>query len=142
MRKIVNFVLSAVMVWGLVMGINGCAGSKQNVETSQPAAETPQETPGEAVDMTGLWIMAVETSQGSGTPSFDLTQEGDQLSGIYSGTFGEFPVTGAVAGNKFEIRYESSGSVVKYIGEVDGDKAKGEVDYGQYGKGTFTGEKN
>ncbi len=138
MKKAAYLALSAVLILGMAIAVNGCAGSKESMETADtaPAGDGPA-----PVDMTGLWIMSVDTPNGSGTPSFDLTQEGDQLSGTYTGRFGEFPVTGNVNGNQFEIRYDSSGALIKYIGECDGNAVKGKVDFGTYGSGTFTGEK-
>ena len=93
------------------------------------------------VDMTGTWDLKVETPNGKGTPVFELKQEGNKLTGKYSGAFGESPVEGTVNGKSFEINYKSGGVAVKYSGEVEGSTVKGEVDYGSYGKGTFTGKK-
>ncbi len=138
MKKASNVVISVVMILGLVMMFSGCAGSKENMDET-PASAAADAPP---ADMAGLWIMQVETPRGTGTPSFDINQEGNELSGTYSGKFGEFPITGTVTGNQFEISYDSSGTLVKYIGETDGAKCKGKVDYGSYGGGTFTGEKN
>lgn len=141
MKRSLYLVLLVIAVLGLVLGITGCAGSQKSVEKDQSAASAAPAASSKNADMNGLWIMTVETPQGSGSPSFDLQQEGDQLSGTYSGRFGEFPVKGTVTGNRFVIEYESSGTLVKYMGEVTGDKVKGEVDYGSYGGGTFIGER-
>lgn len=93
------------------------------------------------VDMTGKWTMEVKSETSSGSPVFDLKQEGDKLSGTYAGKFGEAPVTGTVTGNEFKLTYEMSGVAVTYSGKVDGSKCEGDVDYGMYGKATFTGTK-
>lgn len=93
------------------------------------------------VDMTGKWTMAVEKDGSTGNPVFDLKQEGAKLTGTYAGKFGEAPVTGSVEGGNFSITYEMSGVVVTYAGTTDGATCKGEVDYGMYGTGTFTGKK-
>ena len=37
-----------------------------------------------AADVTGTWIMAVQTSAGSGSPTFVLVQKGDALSGSWA----------------------------------------------------------
>lgn len=40
-----------------------------------------------AADVTGTWIMNVETSAGSGSPTFVLVQKDDALSGTYKGSW-------------------------------------------------------
>jgi hypothetical protein len=97
------------------------------------------------VDVTGKWTMAVETQAGSGTPTFDLKQDGENVTGHYSGQLGEAPVTGTVKGNEVVLTYKVSGQgqelVVTYTGTVEGDTMKGKVSLGEFGDGTFTGKK-
>ena len=94
------------------------------------------------VNVTGKWSMVVETSQGSGTPTFTLKQDGNKLTGTYSGFFGEAPVTGTVKGNDVEIKYTMRGSLTIYKGKVDGNKIVGTVDIGGgQATGTFDGMK-
>lgn len=92
-------------------------------------------------DMTGKWTMQVTSDSGTGSPVFTLKQEGQTLSGTYSGQFGEAPVTGTVTGNDFKITYEMSGTVVTYSGKVQGKACEGNADFGAFGKATFTGKK-
>jgi hypothetical protein len=96
-------------------------------------------------DVSGTWLMSVETQAGSGTPTFTLVQKGDQLSGTYKGQFGEAPVTGTVKGNDITITYKISAQGqdvdVVYTGTLDGDKVSGKVKLGSFGDGTFTGKK-
>jgi hypothetical protein len=99
-----------------------------------------------AADVSGKWRFEVETEMGSGSPTFDLKQDGEKLSGTYKGVLGEAPVTGTVKGDDVEISFEASPQgqkiTVKYMGKLDGpDKIKGSVDLGGFGKGTFTGQK-
>jgi hypothetical protein len=98
-----------------------------------------------AADVTGTWIMSVETSAGSGSPSFVLVQKGDALSGSYKGQLGEAPVTGTVKGDDVTIEYKVDGPAgslaVKYSGRTDGKTMSGKVSLGQLGDGTFTGTK-
>lgn len=42
-----------------------------------------------AADISGTWEFNVETSQGSGSPSFEFKQNGEKLTGTYSGMFGK-----------------------------------------------------
>jgi len=98
-----------------------------------------------AADVTGTWIMAVETSAGSGSPTFVLVQKGDALSGTYKGQLGEAQVTGTVKGDEVTIEYKVDGQAgslaVKYSGKTDGKTMSGKVSLGQLGDGTFTGTK-
>jgi hypothetical protein len=98
-----------------------------------------------AADVTGTWIMAVETGAGSGSPTFVLVQKGDALTGSYKGQLGEAQVTGTVTGNDVVIEYkvDAQGQVlaVKYTGKVDGNSMSGKVSLGQLGEGTFKGTK-
>jgi hypothetical protein len=98
-----------------------------------------------AADVTGTWIMAVETGAGSGSPTFILVQKGEALSGSYKGQLGEAQVTGTVKGEDVTIEYkvEAQGQslAVKYSGKTDGKTMSGRVSLGQLGEGTFTGTK-
>jgi hypothetical protein len=98
-----------------------------------------------AADVTGTWIMAVETGAGSGSPTFVLVQKGEALSGSYKGQLGEAQVTGSVKGDDVIIEYKVEGQAgslaVKYSGKTDGKTMSGKVSLGQLGEGTFTGAK-
>jgi hypothetical protein len=96
-----------------------------------------------ASDVSGTWSARVELDAGSGTATFVLKQEGDHLSGSYSGALGEAKVTGSVKGDDVEWVFETedAGKVV-YKGKLEGaSKIKGTAEYGQMGKGTFTADK-
>ena len=98
-----------------------------------------------AADVTGTWIMAVETGAGSGSPTFILVQKGETLSGSYKGQLGEAQVAGTVKGDDVVIEYKVEGQAgslaVKYTGKTDGKTMSGKVSLGQLGEGTFTGTK-
>jgi hypothetical protein len=98
-----------------------------------------------AADVTGTWIMSVQTSAGSGSPTFVLVQKGEALSGSYRGQLGEAQVTGSVKDDEVTIEYKVDGQAgslaVKYSGKTDGKTMSGKVSLGQLGEGTFTGTK-
>ena len=97
-----------------------------------------------AADISGSWEFAVETSQGSGTPSFEFKQEGEKLSGTYSGQFGTAKLSGSVKGDEVEFTFEipDMDGKVRYKGTLDGPtRMKGNVEYGDVAKGTFTAKK-
>jgi hypothetical protein len=93
-----------------------------------------------ASNLTGTWNAKVELGDQNGTPTFVLKQEGEKLSGTYSGALGEAPIHGTVKGNDVTIDFEASGAAIHYAGKVDseGKKIEGTVDYGGQASGTFT----
>lgn len=99
-----------------------------------------------AADVTGTWNAQVETSAGSGTPTFVLKQSGETLTGTYSGQLGDAKLTGSVKGTQIEFSFQVSPAgdaiTVVYSGTLDGDKKmKGKVKLGDLGEGSFTAEK-
>ena len=96
-------------------------------------------------NVTGNWTMTVETSQGSGTPTFTLKQEGKAVTGTYKGSLGEAPVTGTIEGANITLKYNIAAQgvelVVTYTGTVEGATMKGKVVLGEFGEGTFSGKK-
>ena len=60
-----------------------------------------------AADVSGTWQLTVETSQGSGSPTLVLQQQGEQLTGTFnSQIFGEAKITGSVKGTAIEFSFE------------------------------------
>lgn len=107
------------------------------------AALLPLLAAGADQDVTGTWSMVVESPQGSGTPTFTLTQEGETITGTYEGFFGEAPVTGTMKGDEVTLSIEvtAQGQDVKvdYVATVDGDTMAGKVVFGEFGEATFEG---
>jgi hypothetical protein len=97
----------------------------------------------DAPDVTGTWTMAVETSMGSGNPTFVLTQKGEEIAGRYEGLFGEAPVAGTIKGNEvalsFTVSAQGQEMKIEYVGTVEGDAMAGKVVFGGFGEGTFKG---
>jgi lipopolysaccharide export system protein LptA len=98
------------------------------------------------LDVAGNWALTVETAGGTGTPSVELKQDGETLTGNYSSQiFGEQKVTGTIKGNaitfSFTASLEGSTVTVTYSGTADAATMKGKVTVGDLGEGTFTGKK-
>ncbi|HEV2988811.1 MAG TPA: hypothetical protein VG759_10240 [Candidatus Angelobacter sp.] len=93
-----------------------------------------------ASNLTGTWNATVKLGDQGGSPTFVLKQDGDKLTGTYSGALGEAPVKGTVKGDEVTIDFDASGAPVHYEGKVDksGNKIEGTVDYGGQASGTFT----
>lgn len=97
------------------------------------------------VDVTGKWAFNVETAAGAGTPTFTFKQDGEKLTGRYTGAFGEADVTGTIKGADitFSFAADAQGTAVKstYTGTVDKDTMKGKLVIEGFGEGTFTAKK-
>ena len=97
-------------------------------------------------DLTGKWTFNVETAAGSGQPTITLKQDGEKLTGHYSGQLGEADLTGNVKGAEFTFKFnvDAQGNNLEctYKGTVDAkDAAKGTVNIAGLADGTFTAKK-
>ncbi len=57
---------------------------------------------------------------------------------------GEYPVTGTITGEQFELSFKVSGQVegtVTVSGTTDGQKIQGKISLAGLAEGTFTGQK-
>jgi hypothetical protein len=109
------------------------------------APSAPLQAPDARVDVNGTWVFQVETAAGSGTPTMTFTQEGEKLTGHYSGQLGEAPLAGDVKGNavrfSLDVTVEANQLHIAYSGTVEKDSMKGTVNLGGPGEGTFTAKK-
>lgn len=100
---------------------------------------------GGKVDVTGKWRLQVQTDAGSGTPTFTFKQDGEKLTGHYSGQLGEADLSGTVKGNAITFRFtgDAQGMTIEvtYSGTVANDSMKGSVDLGGLASGTFDGKR-
>src|SRR6476659_9831752 len=109
--------------WFLTVAL-GLAPATSRLNPARQAAEA-------RADVSGTWLFQVEFSGGSGTPTMTFKQEGEKLTGKYSGQLGEAPLTGTIKGNaiEFAIDVDIQGTAVHivYSGTVDKDTMKGAV---------------
>ena len=97
-------------------------------------------------DVTGKWTFTVDTGAGSGTPTMTFKQDGEKLTGHYSGQLGEADLAGTVKGQNVEFKFtvDIQGQQLNciYSGAMDGkDAMKGKVDLVGLGEGTFTAKR-
>ncbi len=109
------------------------------------AASPPSQGGESKVDVTGTWSFQVETGAGTGTPTMTFKQEGEKLSGHYSGQLGEAPLAGTLKGSAIEftidVSVQGTDLHIVYSGTVEKDSMKGKVKLGDFGEGTFTAKK-
>ena len=99
-----------------------------------------------AADVSGTWNATVETPAGTGNPTFVLKQEGEKLTGTYTGMLGKADVTGTVKGHKiefqFEASYEGQKFTIRYSGTIESPtRMKGTVRFADMGEGSWTATK-
>ena len=110
------------------------------------AAAAPGLAQAGKTDVTGKWSFNVETGAGSGTPTMTFKQDGEKLTGHYSGQLGEADLAGTVKGQNVEFKFivDVGGQQLNciYTGAMDGkDSMKGKVDLVGLGEGTFTAKR-
>lgn len=95
--------------------------------------------------LTGKWVFTVESPNGTGTRDVTLVQEGDSLSGTISSSRASGPITGWIEGDNVTIRaelmMESGAFTVFYVATRSGETLSGDIDFGDYGVGTFQGRR-
>lgn len=96
----------------------------------------------EKLDLTGTWIMTVQTDAGSGSPAFVLKQEAEKITGSYTGQLGDAPVTGTLKGNIIHLEFSIQGNLITYDGTAStSTEMSGKVNLAEMASGTFTGKK-
>lgn len=99
-----------------------------------------------AADVTGTWNFTVETSAGSGNPTFTFRQEGEKLTGTYTGMLGKAELSGTVKGDniefQFEVSYEGQKFTIRYSGVIESaTRMKGTARFAEMGEGSWTAVK-
>jgi hypothetical protein len=100
-----------------------------------------------AADISGTWAFSVDLDDGGhGDPTFVFKQEGEKLTGTYSGPLGEHKVTGTVKGDKavfgFEFSREGENVKATYTGTIESPtKMTGTVDFSGLARGKWTATK-
>lgn len=94
----------------------------------------------------GTWSLQVVFDQGSGAPTVVFKQDGEKLTGTYTGQMGQYPLEGTFKDKKiaFTIVIDMQGNQVAftYAGTLEADGSlKGTVDLGGMASGTWTGKK-
>jgi hypothetical protein len=93
-------------------------------------------------EVTGKWIFDVELDMGSGRPVFVLEQDGESLTGTYSGRLGKAKLKGTVKGGQIQFSFDTDFGTVRYEGTIEGpNNMKGKADYAGQASGTWTAER-
>ena len=95
-----------------------------------------------AVD--GKWNITMNTPMGSRTTNLELKSDGADLSGTWGGQGGPQEFSGGKAdGDNVEWSVNMQGPMgamtLAFKGKVEGDNINGDVQFGSFGSGTFSG---
>lgn len=110
-----------------------------------PAAAQDAPAP-PAADLTGEWVLTVELTNGAGSRAVEFVQDGNELTGTIASSMASGDLTGTIDGDQVNfsvvLAMETQLFKVTYSATWrDGMLVDGTVDLGDYGSGTFTGER-
>src|SRR5262245_12277789 len=142
----INITMNGTADGDTMKGSMDFGGRGQGQWRARRAGASRAQAQGETrTDVTGTWSFQVETDAGSGTPTMTFKQEGEKLSGHYSGQLGEAPIVGTLKGNAIEftidVSVQGADLHIVYSGTVEKDSMKGKVKLGDLSEGTFTAKK-
>lgn len=96
----------------------------------------------DGINVTGTWILNVQTDAGSGSPTFVLKLEAEKITGTYTGQLGDSQVTGTLKGKVIHLEFSIQGNLITYDGTVaSSTEMSGKVNLADMASGTFSGKK-
>lgn len=131
---------SSLYVLALCMGgaLFGCAPAPVDpVEQSKESAR--------GLDISGVWLLNVESPMGREDIIARFEQTGAALSGAMNTKGVDVPLSGGVNGDAvhFDMTFDVRGNplTLQYTGTVQGDAMEGTVAFGPMGTGRFSGRR-
>lgn len=103
-------------------------------------ADAPQAKPAPAPQVAGKWQVSLEMEVGTAAVVMVFTQEGEKLTGTYTGRYGAYPLAGTIKGKALDfvvtINAEGTETKMHFIGELaaTGDVIRGSADLGGMGE--------
>ncbi len=95
-------------------------------------------------DVAGSWELNINGPQGPITATATLKQDGDKVTGTFSGPQGDVETSGTVKGSTLSLAFSvntSQGALsITMNGQIEGTSIKGVLDFGM-GTADFTGTK-
>lgn len=116
------------------------------VATATGAAQSQAPAP-KPINITGKWNMALEIQMGTAAPVLEFVQDGEKITGSYTGRYGKFPLAGTLKGKtlEFAFKMDAEGTAVDmyFQGEVaaDGLTMKGTADLAGMGEASWTAKR-
>jgi hypothetical protein len=113
------------------------------------AAQGGQKPDSKAVpNVSGNWTMTLEMSMGTANPGLVLKQDGEKITGSYTGRYGTFAIDGSIKERTivftFTMNAEGETVPMTFTGEVaaDGQTIKGKASLGEMGEATWSAKKD
>ena len=138
---------ASVIVLALVVGLGALAyPGRLPAATPQGNAEQKPD-PKAPVNIAGKWIMTLEMSMGTATPSLELKQDGEKITGSYTGRYGTFALQGTLKERtlvfSFQMVAEGETVTMTFTGEVaaDAQSMKGNAAIADMGEAAWTAKK-
>jgi hypothetical protein len=130
-----------LVVLGMVMAAGAGALA---VQQDRPTQAKPDKTA--APDVTGKWMMTVDTSMGTGNPDLELIQAGEKITGTYTGRYGALSLQGTLKGLTIQFFFTMGAEapqIISFAGEVaaDGQSMKGTASLGEMGDATWSAKR-
>ena len=135
MRKLM--VVAIVLVFAVTLA----AGVQQQGKPEQKPSNKATPT------VTGKWTMTLEMSMGTGTPTLELKQDGEKITGTYTGRYGTFELTGSLKDHviafSFTMNAEGQSATLSFEGEVSADaqSMKGTASLADMGEATWSAKR-
>ncbi len=107
-----------------------------------------QKPDSKTADVTGKWIMTLEMPMGTANPTLVLKQEGEKITGSYTGRYGTFALEGTIKERTivftFTMTAEGESVPMTFTGEVatDGQTIKGSATLGPMGDATWSAKRD
>ena len=108
------------------------------------AQQEQQKPPAKAVSIAGKWAMTLDIpNMGSAETALDLKQDGEKITGTYTGRYGTYQLEGALKGRDLEFGFnmnaEGQPVSMQFKGQVaeDAQSMKGTCLLGELGEATW-----
>jgi hypothetical protein len=97
------------------------------------------------IDVTGAWDLHVEAPEGTATPTMDLVQEGEKITGTYAGQMGKARLEGTLQDDRIQfsltLKFKDRSYPIAYSGTVKGNTMAGTAQFGDTGTGRWTAQR-
>jgi len=116
---------------------------------ASPLAQTTQDKPTAPISIAGKWQTSLEMEVGTASIVLVFVQDGEKITGTYTGRYGEYPLVGKVVGRtiEFVVTIVAEGTETKMFFEggitdtPQGMLLKGTADLGGMGEAGWTAKR-
>ncbi len=142
------FLLAAILAATAALAAQVQQQSGQPANASQQGKGEQKPDSKAPPNIAGKWTMTLEMSMGTATPTLELKQDGEKITGTYTGRYGTFPLQGTLSGTAIVISVtmtaEGESVEMTFSGEVTAgaQTMKGNASLGGMGEATWSAKKD